>query len=212
MQGYTKMTTARYPDVILKVIPGHFVTSHSHINYYIDMTTMKTRLNEAAAAAAAISENFATSTVVDTIVCMGGMEVIGTLLAEKLTSAGVLSMNAHKTIYVVTPDYDAAGNMIFRDNASMMIKGKHVLLLLASTTTGITLQRAGEAINYYGGTVVGIQAIFSAVSTVAGMSVHALFTTKDLPKYMTYSPHDCPLCRQRVPVDAICNDFGYSKV
>ena len=31
----------------IKIIPGHFSTSHSHVNYYIDMTTLKTRQNEA---------------------------------------------------------------------------------------------------------------------------------------------------------------------
>ena len=28
----------------LKIIPGHFVTSQSHISHYLDMTTMKTRV------------------------------------------------------------------------------------------------------------------------------------------------------------------------
>ena len=31
----------------LKVTPGHFATNHAHINYYLDMTTLKTRLSEA---------------------------------------------------------------------------------------------------------------------------------------------------------------------
>ena len=44
MQSYTKMRSTRHHDVVMKVIPGHFVTPNSHINYYIDMTTMKTRM------------------------------------------------------------------------------------------------------------------------------------------------------------------------
>ena len=28
--------------VALHAIPGHFATSHSHINFYIDMTSLKT--------------------------------------------------------------------------------------------------------------------------------------------------------------------------
>lgn len=56
MQSYTKMRSTRHHDVVMKVIPGHFVTPNSHINYYIDMTTMKTRQNEAVAAAKAMSE------------------------------------------------------------------------------------------------------------------------------------------------------------
>ena len=30
--------------VAIHAIPGHFATSHSHINYYIDITSLKTML------------------------------------------------------------------------------------------------------------------------------------------------------------------------
>ena len=30
--------------VAIHAIPGHFATSHSHINYYIDITSLKTRI------------------------------------------------------------------------------------------------------------------------------------------------------------------------
>ena len=85
MQSYTKMRSRKFPDVIMKVIPGHFVTPNSHINYYIDMTTMKTRQSEAKAAARAMASTYAATTIVDTIVCMDGMEVIGAYLADELT-------------------------------------------------------------------------------------------------------------------------------
>ena len=29
----------------LHAIPGHFATSHSHINYYVDVTSIKTRVS-----------------------------------------------------------------------------------------------------------------------------------------------------------------------
>ena len=109
MQNYRKMRSPRHHDVIMKVIPGHFVTPNSHINYYIDMTTMKTRQNEAKAAANAMSEVYVASTVIDTIVCMDGMEVIGAYMADELTRAGIMSLNAHKTIYIMSPEYDLSG-------------------------------------------------------------------------------------------------------
>ena len=40
-------------NIILRAIPGHFATSHSHINYYVDMTGLKTRRSEACAVARA---------------------------------------------------------------------------------------------------------------------------------------------------------------
>ena len=210
MQTYTKMRSRKFPDVIMKVIPGHFVTPNSHINYYIDMTTMRTRQSEAKAAARAMASTYAATTIVDTIVCMDGMEVIGAYLADYLTQAGIMSMNAHQTIYVYSPEFDNQGQMIFRENSKMMIKGKHVLLLIASATTGTTILRAGESINYYGGNIVGITAIFSAVNKVLGQDIHALYQTSDLPDYRAYPAESCKMCKNHVPIDAICNSFGYS--
>lgn len=211
MLEYTKVYSKRYKDVFLKVIPGHFVTPNSHINYYIDMTTMKTRLSEASNAAHALSEAIATSTIVDTIICMDGTEVIGAYLAEDLTKAGVLSMNAHKTIYVASPEL-AGSQMIFRENTMMMVKNKNVMILVASTTTGRTVAKAIESIRYYGGTVSGISAIFSAATRIYGLPVNALFTKADLPDYQAWKAVECELCKDGVPITAIANGYGYSQL
>ena len=61
----------------LKVTPGHFATNHAHINYYLDMTTLKTRLSEAQEIARSLSGLFLYDTVVDTIVCLEGTQVVG---------------------------------------------------------------------------------------------------------------------------------------
>lgn len=87
-------------SVFLRVIPGHFATSHSHINYYIDMTTLKARKREAEGAAKVLAQQYSMTTVVDTIVCMDGCEVIGAFLAEELQKAGIMSVNEHQTIYL----------------------------------------------------------------------------------------------------------------
>ena len=42
-------------SLFLRVAKGHFATSHSHINYYIDVTLTKFRLSEARAAAAELA-------------------------------------------------------------------------------------------------------------------------------------------------------------
>ena len=132
----------------LKMIPGHFVTSQSHITHYLDLTTMKSRCAEAQRIAATLAANYEASIPVDTIVCMDGLEVIGAYLAEELTKAGVLSMNAHQTIYVITPEFNSTGQMIFRDNYEPMINNKNILILNGSITTGSTLNRAIESVLY----------------------------------------------------------------
>ena len=138
------------PNIAIKVIPGHFVSTHSHLNNYLDMTTMKTRQNEAERIAIAMKDYYnVMGKPIDTIVCIEGCEVIGAFLASELSRAGILSMNAHKTIYVVTPEFNNNGQMIFRDNLKPEIAGKNVLLLLASATTGKTVRNSIECIQYF---------------------------------------------------------------
>lgn len=196
----------------LKIFPGHFATPQSHITHFLDMTTMKSRCSEAKRIAKALSVNYETSIPIDTIICMDGLEVVGAYLAEELTQAGVLSMNAHQTIYVTSPEYNSVGQMIFRENVQMMINGKNILILSGSITTGETLIRAVESILYYGGKIRGVAAIFSAVNKVAEMPVHSIFTLKDIPDYGTYKIQDCPLCKNRQKIDAIVNSYGYAKI
>ena len=210
MQEAKKMVSKRHPGIVLRAIPGHFVTPSSHINYYLDMSMLKARQSEATEAAKAMAEAYMASTIVDTIVCMEGCEVIGAYLAEHLTRAGVHSMNAHKTIYITSPEINATGQMIFRENLKPMIRNKHVLLLLAAATTGNTMRNALDSILYYGGTITGVSAIFSAVSKVNGIPVNSLYTMADIADYKMSTPDTCPFCKEGKPIDAIANGYGYS--
>lgn len=199
-------------SVMIRAVPGHFATNHSHITHYIDMSILKTRQSMARAAAVSIASEYVASTVIDTIICMDGTEVIGAYLAEELTNSGIHSMNQHQAMYIVTPEFNSAGQMIFRDNLQPMIKGKHILLLLASATTGRTIERSLECISYYGGMVAGVSAIFSASEEIAGQKVHTLFKTNDLPHYATYPHNQCPMCQSGKRIEAIVNSYGYSKL
>ncbi|SFL27686.1 orotate phosphoribosyltransferase [Lachnospiraceae bacterium KH1T2] len=212
MEHVIKIYNERYPNILLRVLKGHFVTPHSHVNYYIDMSAMKARQSEANAVAEAIAEQYSSTTIVDTILCLDGCEVIGAYLADHLAKAGVLSMNAHKTIYITVPEFTTNGQMIFRENIRSMIKDKHVLLLLASATTGKTLADAIDTIRYYGGQISGVSAIFSAANSVSGMPIFHLFDTSDIPDYITYDSSNCKLCQNGEKIDAICNSFGYSTI
>lgn len=212
MENRTIKLYAKNTSVPLKVVPGHFATNHSHVNYYIDMTTLKTRISEAGAIATTLAEQYVASSLVDTIVSLDGTQVIATLLAQELTRAGYGSINAHGTIYVVTPEYDSTGQMIFRDNLRPMIENKNVVVLMASVTTGITIRKTMNCISYYGGVPAGASAIFSAVDNVEGYPVSAVFHQSDLTDYQTYSTQECPLCAAGQRIDALVNSYGYSKL
>ena len=199
-------------SVPLKVIHGHFATNHSHINCYLDRTTLKTRQSEAELAAQALTQHYVASTIVDTILCLDGTQIIGAYLAKELNRAGFISINAHQTIYVVTPEHTTGSQLLFRENTYPMIAGKHVLILAASVTTGYTAQAAVEAINYYGGQVVGIGAIFATQTECAGYPVTSIFNPNDLGDYQSYDSRDCPWCKQGKRIDALVNSFGYSSL
>jgi len=209
---YTKIHSNQNRNAIIRVIPGHFATTHSHINYYVDMTILKSRKSEASAAAAVLASHYSMNTYIDTIVCMDGCEVIGAYLAEQLTEAGIMSMNLHQTMYIASPEENSGGQLIFRDNMEFMVKNKHCLLLLASVTTGRTVERATQCLKYYGGLIVGIAAIFSAVDSAAGMKINSIFHETDIPNYQTYEPANCPLCAKGQKIDAIVNSYGYSEL
>ncbi|MBE6978027.1 MAG: orotate phosphoribosyltransferase [Ruminococcaceae bacterium] len=200
----------RRGNVPLRVARGHFATNHSHINYYIDVTFQKTRLSEAKATAYQLVSHFINDTPVDTIVCLDGTAVLGACVAEELTKSGFCTINAHQTIYVVEPEFVSSSQMIFRDNIQPMIKGKHVLILMASVTTGFTAKRSIESICYYGGHVAGVASIYRAVDEIEGYPVRSIYSVKDLPDYESYDYRDCPYCKQGKKIDALINSYGYS--
>jgi orotate phosphoribosyltransferase len=138
--------------------------------------------------------------------------VIGAFLAEELTKSGVISMNAHKSLYVLTPESSISGQMIFRGELRQWINGKNVLLLLASATTGATITRAVETLIYYGAKISGISAIFSIASKIGNLPVQTIFTQADLPDYLAHSPKDCPMCKKGLPINGICNGYGMSPI
>ncbi len=202
----------RRGNVPLRIARGHFATNHSHINYYIDITFQKTRLSEAKTSAYALVSHFINDTPVDTILCLDGTAVLGTCVAEELTKSGFRTINAHQTIYVLEPEYNANSQIIFRDNVKPMITGKHVLVLMASVTTGFTAGRSIEAIKYYGGHVAGVAALYRAVDEVAGYPVRSVYSIADLPDYASYDYRNCPYCKQGKKIDALVNSFGYSSL
>ena len=196
--------------VPLRFARGHFATNHSHINYYIDITYQKSRLSEATDTAKELVSHFLFDTPIDTILCLDGTAVLGTCLAEELTRSGIRTINSHKTIYITEPEYNSNSQIIFRDNIQPMIRNKHVLILMASCTTGYTANKGIEAVGYYGGEAVGIAAIYRAVDEINGHPVRSIYSVKDIPDYASYDYKECPYCKKGRRIDALVNSHGYS--
>lgn len=197
-------------DVTLRVARGHFATKNSHINYFIDVTRQQSSLREADAVAQQLAQRFLSNTLVDTILCMDGTRVIGACLARQLIQSNFISVNAGKDIYLLRENLSSDGMLIFRDNARFMLEGKNVLLLLASITTGGTVQKGMRCIKYYGGNVAGVASIYSHLEEIDGVPVASLFHTSDLQDYASYASNECPMCKQGLQLDAAVDKYGYS--
>ena len=204
-------TRTNNSNVPLRLAMGHFATNHSHLNYYIDLTMTKHRLSEAKEVATQLCDHISPVTVIDTILCLDGTELIGGAIASELTRRGYANYNAHNTIYVVTPEHTTGSQLLFRENYAPMIVGKNVLVLAASIATGYTIKSAVEAIRYYSGKPAGVCAIFACMDECEGFPVNAVFTKKnDLPDYESVASHECPKCKNQRRLDAMVNAFGVS--
>ena len=197
-------------NLFLRVTKGHFMKTNSHMNYYIDVTMQKSRLSEARAVAEELVSYYNSTTVIDTILCLDEMQVIATCMAERLTNSGFMNLNAHQTIYIVTPEKVSAGRFIFREEATAMIAGKNVLILTSSVATGRTTGVAMDAVRYYGGTVAGLASIYSAVDECDGVPVRSVFDANDLEGYFCVPAHECPLCKEKQMVDGVVTSYGFS--
>ncbi len=209
---HTMKYATKRNNLFLRVAMGHFATGNCHSNYYIDVVAQKARMSEARAVAEELSSYYYADTVVDTILCLDGTEVIGACLADCLSKADIINMNAHKSIYVVTPETVNGSQLMFRDNIVPMIAGKHVMILAVSVASGKTVEAAIDAVKYYGGTVSGVSAIFSTAKECGGLPVRSVFDPNDLPDYQCYPSHECPMCKAGKKVDALVNCHGFSKL
>ena len=232
LENVKKIPSASNPELCLSVIPGHFSSDRFHVNYYIDMTTLKTRMSQAQLVAkemckkyvhriqltetkfsgffnTSMIDNLANAEAIDTIICMDGCEVIGGYLAEELTNAGLPNRTTHNSMYVITPEFDNRGQMVVRPNIKDMIRGRNVLVVLASAMSGRTITKAIGTILAYGGKVTGLSVIFGNVDRVDGYPVYSVFSQEDLPNFRLSQPDDCPDCKAGKKLTAVVNSYGY---
>ncbi len=168
-------------------------------------------LSEAKAVARELVSAYQHSTIVDTVLCLDGTQVIGTCLANELTKDGFANLNAHQTIYVITPEYTTGSQIIQRDNLAPMVKGKHVLI--PGRFHHHRLHRAGRC----GGRELlrrawwpGFRLFLPPPTSAWGYPVTSIFDPASLPDYASFDSRDCPMCKAGQHIDALVNSFGYS--
>jgi orotate phosphoribosyltransferase len=198
------------PLIAMKVTPGHFSTNRSHITHFLDLNDMKSNIRIARDAARELAAPYL-ATLIETIVCMEGTEVVGAYLAEELLQEGMAPFNNDGEIHVLTPIRIANGNFIFQGSTVEWISGRHVLLLVPSISSGSTVNRALDCILFYGGVIAGISALFRTLDERYGKKINALFTSEDVPGYMVWDTHDCEMCKAGRKLDAMVSSEGYTE-
>lgn len=198
------------PRIKVKAIEGHFAMTNSHANFYVDIVEVKHNQVMAEQAAEILAKHYSYQNEVDTIVCLDGSDIIGAFLARYLSRNDRYAVNWKKEIHVITPELDSSSQMIFRDNLQPHVSGKNVLVLCGSLLTGKRTQKAIDSVEYYGGKVVGIAAVFSVQEEIGGLKVNYLFNASDIPGYDACMHQDCSLCKSGKRIDALANSYGYS--
>ena len=99
------LRSKKNPKARIKIMRGHFATSHSHINTYIDMSTVKARHNNCRETAKVLATEYIHNTTVDTIVCLEETDTIGTFMAEHLADGSPLSFSKGNNISIISPEY-----------------------------------------------------------------------------------------------------------
>jgi len=211
MNSVYKLTSPRNENVFIHLVKGHFVSANNHINYYIGTSDVKHNHDVSVDTAMLLSEYYNSNEIqADTVLCLYETQALGAYLAHELSRPNMYRYDSKREIYVVGSEYDSSGNIIFRDNLVRMIKDKNVIVLISAITSGKTVERAMESVQYYGGNVIGISSVFSAVDDIKGIHVNTIFSGREIPEYRAYQSHDCPMCHEGTPVMAIVNSYGYS--
>jgi len=193
----------------LNAIPGHFVTSHSHVNFFIDLTMLKASVDDCEKCAHMMASQYHSLEAVDTVVCLDGTGIIGTFLGRELQR--INAAEDRKPVYVICPECAANGEMFFRDNVESIVRGKNIVLLMATISTGTSITRGMECIQYYGGNLLNVFTVFSAIEQKDGVPISTIFTKDDIPGYASYIREQCPYCKNNTPIDALVSSYGYSR-
>jgi orotate phosphoribosyltransferase len=207
-----KISLPKHPIIAIKVIPGHFATSTRHINFYLDVSELKTNALVARDVAEVLAIPYLTSTLVDTIVCMERTEIIASFLAQELLQPGTAVMNSGGEIHIVSPINNAKGEMVFLDSVVQWIHNKNVILLDASVSSARAIHIGMDCIAYYGGRLAGISALFVASPEKQKDKIHTLFTSDDIPGYRLFEAGECEMCKAEQKIDALISSDCYTKV
>ncbi|MBQ2545037.1 MAG: orotate phosphoribosyltransferase [Clostridia bacterium] len=210
LNNYVTVPAKGNRHIKLNIYPGHYATSHAHVDNYFSMADIRTNCAMAEEAAREIAKQFR-YTPVDTVISLEYTQIISAFVAKELSSSG-RDINSGADIHVVTPQINSNNQLMFPSDMQPFVTDKNVLLILSTVSTGRSLARAAECVRYYGGKLAGIGAIFSAIEESGGMPIQSIFHRSDLAAYNSWRSDECPMCKAGRKIDGLVTTGGYTKI
>lgn len=206
------VSLSKNPSINVDVTLGHFTTNDYHINHFLHLDELKTNPSLAKEVAIELALPYLTSTLVDTIVCFEGTEIIGAYMANELSMEGTGVINSGKFIHVVTPTVNVDRKFMLPSSRQELVRQKRVILLVSTILSETFVNNIMEFITYYEGNLVGISSLFKAYPGEIGHEVHSLMDSSDVPGYKIYYPGKCDMCKEEQKLDGIIKNDGLTEI
>jgi orotate phosphoribosyltransferase len=189
------------------VVDGHFVLkSGRHSSVYVNKDMLYTDSERIALLCMDLGQPFVDRKHPEIQVqVVVGPAIGGVILAHCV--AKHLSFDSADTVRSLFADKDGEGFVIKR-GYDKFVTGKRVLVVEDILTTGGSVRGTVEAVRKVGGEVVGVAAICNRGRlTAETLGVPRLRSLVEMD-LETWAENDCPLCRERIPVNT---DVGHGK-
>lgn len=182
----------------------HFVyTSGKHGSVYINKDTLYTHPIETAKVGKMFAEKFKNKRIEVVVAPAIG----GTILSQwtaywlsRLTKRDIRSCYTEKDKGTLAGASES--QQIFRRGYDKVVKGKRVLVLEDLTTTGLSVKKVVDVTQAAGGRVIAVCVMVNRDPlSVTARTVGAPFSSLGILKAEAFSEDDCPLCRERVPIN-----------
>lgn len=143
----------------------------------LDMSSLKTQVDIAKRAGKILAGYFL-KTPIDSIIALGGTQIVAAFMAECLMQSGE---NSKQDIAIVTPDI-VDGKMFFDGKSLPYVMSNHVLILKDK----VLLKEISidiESVKYYGGHLVGVAGIYGCEEELP-TPYEKIFTQNDIQKHI----------------------------